>query len=583
MTPRPPLSDHQLSELRRAQQLVREGKGQGAIERIRPLLEAKVIHADVYWLFAEACRLAGLKAEARTSLNAAINLDPAQPGPWAALGSLLEEMEDLGTALVARRRLVEVDPDGVNAWLALGDLLLRLGDAREAEPAYRRALALVPGGFRAGHGLALALRLQDRAQEALAVTGALVTRPGVPALTRTLHGHLLGDLDRLEDAAAQYRAVIATRPEELDAQETLARLLPQIGQGDEALAGYEAALRARPGDRALWRSAVRTARGLRRWPACLAWSEQAVRRFPGDPFLAVAHADALGFSGDPQAALALLEPLAGGPAPDAFAAVQAAHWRLATGHPEAAERHARAATALAPDEQTGWAYLATAWRLLNDPRERWLIDPERHVGTLMLEPPPGYADRESFLAELRAVLEGMHGASAHHPDDQSARQGTQTRGHLFTRRDPVIEALSRTLHRQIEEWLATLPRDETHPFLRRNTGWIGFRHSWSIRLRDSGFHVSHIHQEGWLSSAFYVSLPPEVEAAPAEGDVPGALVFGVPDGSLGLSLPPRRVERPEVGKLVLFPSYAWHGTIPFASVHPRMTVAFDALPVPAQP
>jgi hypothetical protein len=30
--------------------------------------------------------------------------------------------------------------------------------------------------------------------------------------------------------------------------------------------------------------------------------------------------------------------------------------------------------------------------------------------------------------------------------------------------------------------------------------------------------------------------------------------------------------------LVLFPSYFWHGTIPFQSPQPRLTVAFDAVP-----
>jgi hypothetical protein len=36
--------------------------------------------------------------------------------------------------------------------------------------------------------------------------------------------------------------------------------------------------------------------------------------------------------------------------------------------------------------------------------------------------------------------------------------------------------------------------------------------------------------------------------------------------------------RPEVGTLVLFPSYMWHGTVPFTSQQPRLTVAFDLLP-----
>ena len=33
-----------------------------------------------------------------------------------------------------------------------------------------------------------------------------------------------------------------------------------------------------------------------------------------------------------------------------------------------------------------------------------------------------------------------------------------------------------------------------------------------------------------------------------------------------------------VGRLVLFPSYMWHGTVPFEADQPRMTVAFDVVP-----
>jgi len=82
-----------------------------------------------------------------------------------------------------------------------------------------------------------------------------------------------------------------------------------------------------------------------------------------------------------------------------------------------------------------------------------------------------------------------------------------------------------------------------------------------------------------MSSALYVALPPEVSAGTGdEGAGPGALTFGVPDRELGIDLPPRRVETPVVGRLVLFPSYFWHGTMPFESEDYRVTVAFDAAP-----
>ena len=167
----------------------------------------------------------------------------------------------------------------------------------------------------------------------------------------------------------------------------------------------------------------------------------------------------------------------------------------------------------------------------------------------------------------------MHVASFQ-PAEQSLRGGTQTRDNLFDRSDPAISRLSAVIRREVEARLGALPRDPDHPFLRRNSGRIAFSGSWSVRLRDAGFHINHIHPSGWLSSACYIALPPETRGSRSEG----ALTFGVPDSALGLDLQPSRIVVPVPGRLVVFPSFFWHGTQPFASESPRLTVAFDALP-----
>ncbi len=123
--------------------------------------------------------------------------------------------------------------------------------------------------------------------------------------------------------------------------------------------------------------------------------------------------------------------------------------------------------------------------------------------------------------------------------------------------------------------LTGMERDDHHPFYGRLTGRMRFQESWSVRLASEGFHVSHIHRAGWLSSACYIDLPPEVGG---DSDA-GALAFGVPDRALKLELEPRRVIRPRAGMLVLFPSYFWHGTLPFESTAQQLTVAFDATPM----
>jgi len=104
--------------------------------------------------------------------------------------------------------------------------------------------------------------------------------------------------------------------------------------------------------------------------------------------------------------------------------------------------------------------------------------------------------------------------------------------------------------------------------------------SWSVKLRSFGHHVNHFHQDGWMSSAFYVSLPASVNQGTEEDA--GCIQFGQPAVELGLDLSPRRIVRPKAGYLALFPSYMWHGTLPFSDAEPRTTIAFDMQPRAAQ-
>jgi hypothetical protein len=230
-----------------------------------------------------------------------------------------------------------------------------------------------------------------------------------------------------------------------------------------------------------------------------------------------------------------------------------------------------------PDNQESWAYLATAWRLLDDPREHWLCDYEHLVELMEVAPPPGYPNIESFLVRLRETLEHFHKAKTE-PVRQSLRGGSQTSGRLFGRPEAVIDEVEQALLRTIEARIARLPKDPEHPYLRRALRSVSFSGSWSVKLWSSGSHVNHFHSEGWTSSAFYVALPPSVRSEQSETTHAGHIQFGQPPQELGLELPPRRIVHPRVGHLALFPSYLWHGTVPFVDEAPRITIAFDMLP-----
>lgn len=216
-----------------------------------------------------------------------------------------------------------------------------------------------------------------------------------------------------------------------------------------------------------------------------------------------------------------------------------------------------------PEGRGAWSYLGTAWRLLEDPRWRWLDGQAGLVAT---------ADIDFDLVHLAQVLRRLH-VTRYAPFGQTIRRGTQTQGVLLDRTEPEIVALRSAFESCISRFVAALPRPDTkHPLLGVPRGELGFTGSWSVRLTDAGYHTNHTHPEGWISSAFYVALPESLGAD--EANPSGWLALGQPPAELGLDLPPIRLIQPKPGRLTLFPSTMWHGTLPFDAGE-RLTVAFD--------
>ena len=58
------------------------------------------------------------------------------------------------------------------------------------------------------------------------------------------------------------------------------------------------------------------------------------------------------------------------------------------------------------------------------------------------------------------------------------------------------------------------------------------------------------------------------------GGAGGTYRLGIPPPELGLPLTAYRTIRPEPGRLAIFPSTTWHGTVPFDEGE-RLVVAFD--------
>ena len=606
MPPDPPLvilSAADTATLQTALAWSQAGDGAGAGIVLARLSPAGKAHPDAMMVSGFVARAQGQFAAARRSFAAASVAAPHHPGVWNGYANLLSDMGDHDAAIVAYRRALAIDPGSAATWTnlslaalaarhfddaaaalaralalapadsrALGTLGLveqARGNTEAAIVAYARARAIAPDDPRLRHNMATALRQADRHDAALELLGS----PSI-ADSAALRGHILADLGRFDEAVAQYRNCLAHAPAHVETLAALAALLPQLGRTDEALVGYRAALHT-AGPPELWQGAIAAAKAVGDAATMRDWATRAQAAHGRRPEWALAEAAALSQLGDADAALAMAKATARDYPGDAAAENLCGWLLLKAGEPLAAQPHALRASKLAPLDQSPWAQLTLIWRLLGDEREHWLADYDRLVIATEIEAPAGWGSVEDFLGDLAATLTRRHNL-LHAPADQSLRGGTQTRGHLFENADPVLRALRDALTATVEASLAGLTPDTSHPFRRRLTNSITMAGAWSVRLRDQGFHISHIHHSGWLSSAFYVSVPPEIGSQ--DGGDAGKLLFGVPDAALGLGLSPRRVITPRPGRLVIFPSYLWHGTAPFESAEARLSVAFDALP-----
>lgn len=224
-----------------------------------------------------------------------------------------------------------------------------------------------------------------------------------------------------------------------------------------------------------------------------------------------------------------------------------------------------------PNDQFYYAIKATAGRS-KEQNYRYYFDYERYVKPFDLDPPAGWSDITAFNADLKKALISLHRFKAA-PLDQTLRLGTQTAPNLKYVDHPVIRAFFDAVDPAIRSYLGSIGNDPQHVFQARNLGGYHIYSAWSVRLGRGGHHVNHIHPKGWISSAYYVDVPNSTEPE-------GWIKFGEPPSPLNRALghePEHRI-KPVAGRLVLFPSYMWHGTYPITGDKTRLTLPIDILP-----
>jgi len=243
---------------------------------------------------------------------------------------------------------------------------------------------------------------------------------------------------------------------------------------------------------------------------------------------------------------------------------------IVAGHFSEAQTVLQAALQQVPNNQLLLALVATLLREQGVSHTH-LHNYDKFVRVYDLVPPKGYETISDFNLALKDKLDALH-VYEKAPVNQSLRQGTQTEMDLSLIDDPVLRAFFDAIDAPIRDYMKTIGHDPSHPLLRRNSEAYRVQGAWSVRLQSHGHHVNHVHPMGWMSSAYYVDLPKNMSG----NDKQGWIKFGEPN--LNIDQPAEHYVEPKAGRLVLFPSYMWHGTVPFVGPDTRLTLPFDVVP-----
>lgn len=524
--------------------------------------------------FSNLLRALGRYGDAEAQLRSALAVAPDARAPRLALARVLNDGAAPRRAEAEARRLLARDAHDAEALVVLAAAQRATGRRGDAAESYRAALAARPDYAVAHHDYGALLCELERGEAALAeLERAARLGAHSPQLDYN-RGSALFSLGRLDEAEAALRDAVVAAPAWLDPHVLLAKLRFMRGDADftRDLAAAAAATRDVRLTMALG--------DLLRRGGRLEQAEQELRRLlrtAPSPALRSSLAVVLQEQGRLEEALAHAEAAATLVPDDAAAAENLIAVLLQLGEAARALPLVARQRRRHPQDQRWLTYDATAARLAGEARAEALLDYDRFVHAFELEPPAPFGTIEDFHAELVPRLLRRHRFETH-PLDQSLRHGTQTARDLRHDDDPVIAGFLAALAAPLSEYRRRIGRQNDHPFLARNRGEHRLAGCWSVRLGPGGYHVNHIHPQGWISSAYYVEVPPQTGAR-AGG--PGWLKFGeprMPAPGVG----PEHFVRPAPGRLVLFPSYLWHGTVPFHGDAPRMTIAFDAVtPAPA--
>ena len=587
-----------------SRELLNRGDAVGAERVLSPLLKSLKTEASALHLMGLIKKAQDQLEEAERYMRSAIAHALSEGGFYNDLGVVLQARGEYKEAIRVYRAAHVLMPEAEAVRVNLVRCLMDVGEMAEAEREARLYINARPGP-EAWTLLGQVQRAMERHEQALgSAAAALEFAPKLRGLRQNYAG-ALERVGRPGEGLEIYKQLVAERLDNPDLalkcarglfhagarQEAetlleravqdwpsaalhgaLARMRLLRGEGEAATGPLEAEIAKNPGDISLWLACADALHRGRQYVKAVRILDLALRQAPDTPALLTAFGFVLDELDRPEDALKALRRVAEC-APGDRAALRNLLSTLLRGRKvEEALQIARDLRGADPHDQYLIAIEGTALRLLGDRRHRVLYDYKRLVRTYDVEPPRGFFTVENLNAALADALRKQHRVNAH-PLDQVIQHGSQTGRSLLTLEDSALKGFMAAVDEAVRDYISRLKADISDPVGYRRTERYRYAGLWSTRLSNEGWLPNHVHDRGWISSAYYVSLMGAEKPKDAQA---GWLKFGEPPRPTPGCVS-EGVHEPKLGALVLYPSYFWHGTVPFEGSE-RLSLSFDVIP-----
>ena len=467
-------------------------------------------------------------------------------------------------------RLLDSNGNDADALTLLGLVEQRTGNIDNAIAAFAAARESDPENPARLVNHALALKAGRNFDAAVTALGqALSIRPDHAATMANL-GSCLIAADRAAEAEPVLRRAVQIAPGHAAAWNNLGVALSRTRRYDDAILAYQRALEAQPDFPEAQLNLTDGFVALQRPAEAATIAKQVLARYPGHPRAA----NQLGSIYESQGRLdqavmiwrdalhhGIHHPIG----------VNLARALIVKGDFQAALDLVDTLLAALPSSTTPLALKAAALDRLGRTDElASLCGLDRFVAQIEVAPPEGFATLDEFHMALGRELRS-HASLTFEPEGLVTKKGRQS-GDLAEANTPALAAMSMIAETAMEGFLDNLEaQDSSHPFVRaKPKAWS--LTLWGTILDPGGAVEPHIHAPNWLSGVYYPGF-----SRSGENPDEGAFAIGTLPQTLGGG-GTTRIIHPRSGLMILFPSFLWHGTLPFGGDQQRISFAFDAVP-----